>query len=97
MSSPFSLSLSSELSEFVEQQSGEGTQFPSPAEYIRALIRERKERHEQDEQDRVESRKFCESLIGGLQDIIDGRTYEFKGSIDDVIKQAQERRQAEGR
>ena len=83
MSKPLSLSLTTELNDFVETQSGEGTLFVSPDEFIRALIREKK--------DRIEAAKFRESILASYQDILEGRTTEFKGSIDDVIEQVEKR------
>ena len=89
MRSPLSVPLNDKLIEFVEQESGEGTQFPSPAEYVRDLIR--REQEARDERDMRESREFCEAVIEGYKDILEGRTIEFKGSIKDVIRQMKER------
>ena len=82
MPASFNLSLTDELKEFVETHSGDGTLFASSSEYIRALIREKKERED--------AAKFRESVLAGLQDVIDGRTIEYKGSIEDVIRHAKE-------
>ena len=80
MPTSLNLSLTDELKEFVETHSGDGTLFASSSEYIRALIREKKERED--------AARFRESVLAGLQDVIDGRTIEYKGSIEDVIQQA---------
>ena len=87
MSTPLNLSLTDELKAFVEGQSGDGTLFASSSEYIRALIREKKER--------IEAANFRQSVLVAYQDILEGRTSEYKGSIEDVIKQAKARSKAD--
>ena len=47
-----------------------------------------------DELEREYAAKFRESVLAGLQDIIDGCTIQFKGSIEDVIHQAKARNKA---
>lgn len=83
MPTSMQLSLTDELKAFVDQQSGEGTLYTTSSEYIRALIREK--------QERLEAAQFRQSVLAGYQDILDGRTIEYKGSIEDVIRQAGER------
>lgn len=84
MPSSLNLSLTDELREFVEKQSGDGTLFASSSEFVRALIREKKER--------IEAAEFRQSVLEGYQDIIEGRTVEYKGSIRDAIKLVKKRR-----
>ena len=79
MPAPLNLSLTDELREFVEKQSGDGTMFPSSGEFIRALIREKKER--------IEAAKFRRSVLEGCQDILEGRAVEYRGSVKDVVEQ----------
>ena len=82
MPSSLNLSLTDDLKAFVERQSGDGTLYPSSGEFVRTLIREKK--------DRIEAARFRESVLEGCQDILAGRTVEYKGSIREVLKQAKE-------
>jgi antitoxin ParD1/3/4 len=77
MSSSINLSLTNELRDFIEQQSGDGSLYSTPSEFMRALLREKK--------DRIEAAEFRLSVIEGYQDIIAGRTVEYKGNIRDSI------------
>jgi len=46
MSNSLNLSLTDELKKFIYNQSGEGTLFSTPSEYVRDLIRHEKERRQ---------------------------------------------------
>ncbi|MGI9322304.1 MAG: ribbon-helix-helix domain-containing protein [Pseudomonadales bacterium] len=83
MPTSFNLPLPDELKDFVENQSGDGTSFTSSEEYVRSLIREKMER--------LEAAKFRQSVLEGYQDILEGRTIEYQGSITEVIDQAKKR------
>ncbi len=83
MPASLNLSLTDELKEFVEKQSGDGTLFATSSEFVRSLIRERKEK--------IEAATLRESILHGYQDIIEGRTSEYKGNIAEVIRQVKER------
>ena len=78
MSTSINLSLTNELREFIEQQSGDGTLFSTPSEFLRSLLREKKER--------LDAAAFRESVLEGYQDIIQGRTVKFTGNLRDAMK-----------
>jgi len=42
MSSSLNLSLTDELREFVDQNSGDGTMYATPSEFVRDLLRQKK-------------------------------------------------------
>jgi antitoxin ParD1/3/4 len=78
MSSSLNLSLTDELREFVDQNSGDGTMYSTPSEFVRDLLRQKKMQ--------LEAQKLREGVLEGLQDIKDGRLTEFKGSLSDILK-----------
>ena len=80
MSSSLNLSLTDELREFVDQHSGDGTMYATPSEFVRDLLRQKKLQ--------LEAQKLREGVLEGLQDVIDDRLTEFKGSLSDVLKTA---------
>lgn len=80
MSSSLNLSLTDELREFVDQNSGDGTMYATPSEFVRDLLRQKKLQ--------LEAQKLREGVLEGLQDVADGRLTEFKGSLSDILKKA---------
>jgi antitoxin ParD1/3/4 len=80
MSSSLNLSLTDELREFVDQNSGDGTVYATPSEFVRDLLRQKKLQ--------LEAQKLREGVLEGLQDVADGRLTEFKGSLSDILKKA---------
>ena len=80
MSSSLNLSLTDELREFVDQNSGDGTMYATPSEFVRDLLRQKKLQ--------LEAQKLREGVLEGLQDVTDGRLTEFKGSLSDILKKA---------
>jgi len=80
MSSSLNLSLTDELREFVDQNSGDGTMYATPSEFVRDLLRQKKLQ--------LEAQKLREGVLEGLQDVTDGRLTEFKGSLSDMLKKA---------
>lgn len=87
MTATLNLSLTDELRAFVDTNCGDGTLYSTPSEYLRALIREQKERQD--------AAKLRESILAGYRDAIEGRTVPFKGSIKEAIAEMH-RREAEG-
>ncbi|MCF6193401.1 MAG: ribbon-helix-helix domain-containing protein [Kangiellaceae bacterium] len=85
MSGTLNLSLTDELKKFVQQHSGEGTLYSTPSEFIRDAIRERKER--------LEAANLRQGILEGFQDVIGGRTIEFKGDLRQVIAEAKSKEQ----
>lgn len=78
MGSTLNLSLTDELRAFVDGQSGDGTLYATPSEYVRDLIRKHKLQMEAD--------RLRVGVIEGLQDATEGRVQQFKGSVRDLMK-----------
>lgn len=74
------VTLDDELAEFVRANSGQGTSFVSAAEYVRHLIRERKERDE--------AAKIRTSILQGYMDVIAGRTVTYDGDLRSLLRTA---------
>ncbi|MCD8541114.1 MAG: hypothetical protein LRY55_16170 [Leadbetterella sp.] len=67
------IALTDEMKKFVSSQSGNGTLYATPSEYVRDLIRH--------DRDRIEAAKLRSHIIEGYQDVIHGRTREFSGDL----------------
>lgn len=78
MSSTLNLSLTDELRAFVDQNSGEGTLYATPSEFVRDLLRQKKQRQE--------AASIRDAIIEGYHDAIEGRTHEFKGDLQSLLK-----------
>ncbi|MBI3467787.1 MAG: hypothetical protein HY000_32665 [Planctomycetes bacterium] len=64
------LSLSDDLLAFVEQNCGEGTSYLTPGEFVRAVLREKKER--------IEATQIRDAILEGYQDVISGRIGQYR-------------------
>jgi len=78
MSNSLNLSLTDELKKFVQAQSGDGTLYSTPSDYVRDLIRHEKER--------IEAAKLRHAIIEGYQDAIQGRTIPYSGNLKDDLQ-----------
>jgi antitoxin ParD1/3/4 len=78
MSTTLNLSLTSELRAFVDQNSGEGTLYATPSEFVRDVLREKKER--------LEAALIRDAILEGYQDAIHGRTVPYRGSLKQLLK-----------
>jgi antitoxin ParD1/3/4 len=78
MGSTLNLSLTDELRAFVDRQSGDGTMYATPSEFVRDLIRKHKQQLEAD--------RLRTGVIEGFQDAAEGRVHRFKGSVRELIK-----------
>lgn len=83
MTRSINLSLTDELRAFVDENSGDGTLFATPSEFVRALIRERKER-----QDAAELRR---SVLEGYSDVRAGRTIPLGEDLRSMVAEAKKR------
>lgn len=81
MSSTLNLSLTDELRAFIDQNSGDGTLYATPSEFIRDLLRQQKERSE--------AKAIRSAILDGYQDAIDGKTHEFKGDLTSLLKKVE--------
>lgn len=77
MSSSLNLSLTDELRAFVDRNSGDGTLYATPSEYVRDLLRQHKSRQE--------AAAARDAIVEGYQDAIDGRTHEFDGDLKKLL------------
>ncbi len=78
MSNSLNLSLTDELKNFVQENSGNGTLYSTPSEYVRDLIRHEKERQE--------AQDLRNGIIQGYQDVINERTVPFSGDLKADLK-----------
>jgi len=83
MARSINLSLTDELRAFLDENSGDGTLFSTPSEFVRALIRERKER--------VEAAELRKAVLGGYDDVLHGRTLPLEGDFRSMIEEAKRR------
>lgn len=79
MSSTINLSLTDELRAFIDSNCGDGTLFATPSEFLRDLLREKKER--------LEAAEVRDSILEGYQDLIAGRVVEFKGDLRKSLRE----------
>lgn len=78
MSSSLNLSLTDELRAFVDQNSGDGTLYATPSEFVRNVLREKKER--------LDAAQIRDAILDGYQDAIHGRTVPYRGDLRQLLK-----------
>ncbi len=78
MGRSLNLSLTDELRAFVDQNSGDETLFATPSEFVRNVLREKKER--------MEAANIRNSILDGYEDAIQGRLTPWEGSLKDILK-----------
>lgn len=76
--SSLNIPLTEEMKQFITAQTGEGTMYSTPSEYVRDLIR-----HDRDKQEAAEIRS---AILEGYQDAISGNTTDFSGNLLQDIK-----------
>jgi antitoxin ParD1/3/4 len=81
------LSLTDALHAFINRNSGDGTLYATPSEFLRDILREKKER--------MEAAELREGIVEGYRDLIEGRVVEFTGHLRKTVKEAK-RRDAKG-
>lgn len=79
MGSSINLSLTDELRAFVDANSGEGTRYATPSEFVRDLLRR--------EKSRLDAAAARDAIIEGYQDAIEGRTHAFAGDLRCLLKE----------
>ncbi len=77
MGSTLNLSLTDELRAFVDEQSGDGTLFATPSEFVRDLLRKQKLH--------TEAEELRTGVIEGFQDAAENRVHQFKGSVRELM------------
>lgn len=83
MPKTLNLSLTDELHAFIGRNSGDGTLFSTPAEFLRAVLREKKER--------MEAAAVRDGILEGYEDLIAGRFVEYKGGLQRTLAEAKRR------
>ncbi len=83
MSRSLNLSLTDELRSFIDKNCGDGTMFATPSEFVRAVLREKKECED--------AASLRASVLEGYQDIGDGRVIEYEGNLRSLIKESRRR------
>ena len=83
MARSINLSLTDELRAFLDENSGDGTLFSTPSEFVRALIRERKER--------MEAAELRKAVLEGYDDVRQGRTLPLNGDLRSMVAEAKRR------
>lgn len=81
--STINLSLTDELRAFIDENSGDGTLYATPSEFLRDLLREKK--------NRLDAAAVREAILDGYQDLIEDRVVEFKGDLRQAMKEARRR------
>lgn len=81
MSSTLNLSLTNELRAFIDENTGDGTLYSTPSEFLRDVLREKKQR--------MEAAKMRDAILDGFKDLIAGWSVEYRGSVRDLIKEVQ--------
>ncbi|MBL8756182.1 MAG: hypothetical protein JNK15_23005 [Planctomycetes bacterium] len=77
MTRPMRVSLTDELHAFLDENSGKGTLFATPGEFVLALIREKKER--------MDAESLRQAILAGFDDAIHGRTLPFRGDLRTML------------
>jgi|EndMetStandDraft_3_1072993.scaffolds.fasta_scaffold3575925_1 antitoxin ParD1/3/4 len=77
MGRSLNLALTDELRAFVNENSGEGTLFSTPSEFVRHLLREKKER--------MEAARIRDAILEGYQDAIQGHLTPWRGKMQDIL------------
>ena len=86
MASTINLSLTEELRAFIDRNCGDRGLYATPSEFLRDLLREKKERQE--------AAALRDGVLEGYRDLIDGRALEFTGNLRSNLKEAKQREEA---
>jgi antitoxin ParD1/3/4 len=78
MASTFNLSLTDELLSFVHKSSGDGTLYATPSEFVRDVLRDKKQR--------IEAEEMRNAIIEGYNDAIKGNTHRYAGNLKALLK-----------
>jgi antitoxin ParD1/3/4 len=79
VASTLNLSLTDELRAFIDRNCGDGTLFATPSEFVRDLLREKKER--------LEAAQIRAAILSGYQDASAGRTVPYAGDLRRLLRQ----------
>lgn len=79
MKTTLNLSLTDELRAFVDENSGDGTLYATPSEFVRDLLRHKKEA--------MDAARLRQGIVDGYQDLAAGRTVPFTGDLRAAMNQ----------
>jgi antitoxin ParD1/3/4 len=80
MASTINLSLTDELRKFIDRNCGDDALYSTPSEFIRDLLREKKESQE--------AAALRDGVLEGYRDLLEGRTVEFTGDLKAALQEA---------
>ena len=83
MSRSINLSLTDELRTFIDTSSGDGTLYSTPSEFVRAVLREKKER--------IEAASLRDGVLEGYRDLALGRHLPYDGDVRGLVEEARRR------
>ena len=86
MARSINLSLTDELRAFLDQNSGDGTLFSTPSEFVRAMIREKKERQD--------AAALRQGILEGYDDVLQGRTRPYTGDLRAMLEEHRQQAKA---
>ncbi len=68
---------------FIDRNCGDGTLYATPSEFLRDVLREKKERQE--------AAEMRDAILEGYRDLVAGRVVEFKGDLRAALGEARRR------
>ncbi|MBM82659.1 MAG: hypothetical protein CMJ78_19015 [Planctomycetaceae bacterium] len=77
MGSSLNLSLTDELRSFIDENCGDGTLYATPSEFVRDVLREKKQQ--------IDAEEIRQGILEGLHDAVEGRIVEFNGDLKSLI------------
>ncbi|MBM4060877.1 MAG: hypothetical protein FJ265_07245 [Planctomycetes bacterium] len=83
MGRSINLSLTDELRAFLDENSGDGTLYATPGEFLRALIREHKERQD--------TARFRAAVLEGYDDVRRGRVLPLARDLRSMVAESKRR------
>lgn len=83
MASTINLSLTNELREFIDRNSGDGSDYSTASEFLRDVLREKKQRQE--------AAALRDGILRGYSDLAEGRFVEFSGSVKKAVAEVKRR------
>ena len=85
MASTINLSLTDELRDFIDRNIGDGSDYSTASEFLRDLLREKKQRQE--------AAALRDGILKGHSDLAEGRFVKFSGSLKKTVAKAKKRDQ----
>jgi antitoxin ParD1/3/4 len=83
MSSTINLSLTDELRSYIDENCGDNGLYATPSEFVRDLLRDKKERQE--------IAALRDGVLEGYRDILHGKSVQFEGNLRSALNEANDR------